>query len=165
MMHCLSVRPLIVFKWIEYFSLLTLMSYHRRKMFIQICNDMRVSEWQSRHVWVNCPFKFGQICALFHPVLIKLLFHTADRLDDSDFTYIRNHPKSGNPLLQLYRINNYQLVLHFVAQSYPPPFLFLPTLLYFHYIIYCVVSKMLTFTLCVISRAENYSGSKKEHHI
>lgn len=62
------------------------------------CN-IRVSKWQNLHVWVNCPFKWGQICALFHPVLIKLLFHTADRLDDSDFTYIRNHPMSGKTLL------------------------------------------------------------------
>lgn len=80
-------------------GLFTLMLNHRRKMFI--CNNIRVSKWQNLHVWVNCPFKWGQICALFHPVLIKLLFHTADRLDDSDFTYIRNHPMSGKPLFKV----------------------------------------------------------------
>lgn len=44
-----------------------------------------------------------------------ILFHTADRLDDSDFTYIRNHPKSGKPLFKPLLLKCYYILLSWLS--------------------------------------------------
>lgn len=110
-----------------------------------------------RKLWLN-----------FH---VFLLFHAADRLDDSDFTYIINHPKSGKLLLKtlllkccyihLSWLSYYNFVLHFVEQSNLPYLTFLPTLLLFHCIImynkHCKNVEHFQYILETLQKCENLS--------